>query len=46
MSAVEMPNAPSVIACRTTARIVSSAAAGASPSARPIAYARTVVAPR
>ena len=40
-----MPNAPSSIARRTTARIVSSSAAFGLPIASPFAYTRTVAAP-
>ncbi len=46
MSALATPNAPSSIARRTTARMVSSSAGVAGPSAWPLAYARTVAAPR
>ena len=40
-----MPNAPSVIARRTIARMVSSSAAVGAPTASPFAYTRTVPAP-
>jgi hypothetical protein len=45
MSAEPTPNAPSSIALRTTARIVSSSDGVAFPIAWPFAYTRTVAAP-